>query len=81
MKPRHVKVPAARFFEVGIRASSSMASYYHQLALHLESATVWCHMWEGVKRSDGAEVAAAAAAAAAAAMTRTHWSRKRVRTL
>ena len=53
MKPRHVKVPAARFFEVG--ESEQVAAwhrYYHQLAVHLESAT----MWEGVKLADGAEV-------------------------
>jgi uncharacterized small protein (DUF1192 family) len=53
MKMRQVKVPAARFFNVG--ESEEVAAwhrYYHQLAVHLESATVW----EGVKLADGAEV-------------------------
>ena len=53
MKMRQVKVPAARFFNVG--ESEQVAAwhrYYHQLAVHLESATVW----EGVKLADGAEV-------------------------
>jgi len=53
MKMRHVKVPAARFFNVG--ESEEVAAwhrYYHQLAVHLESETVW----EGVKLADGAEV-------------------------
>jgi hypothetical protein len=53
MKPRHVKVPAARFFNVG--ESEKMAAwhrYYHQLPVHLESATVW----EGVKLAEGAEL-------------------------
>ena len=42
MKMRHVKVPAARFFNVG--ESEEVAAwhrYYHQLAVHLESETVW----------------------------------------
>jgi hypothetical protein len=37
-----VKVPAARFFNVG--ESEEVAAwhrYYHQLAVHLESETVW----------------------------------------
>jgi hypothetical protein len=42
VKPRHVKMPAARFFNVG--ESEEMAAwhrYYHQLAVHLESPTIW----------------------------------------
>ena len=53
MKMRQVKVPAARFLNVG--ESEEVAAwhrYYHQLVVHLESATVW----EGVKLAEGAEV-------------------------
>ena len=53
MKPRYVKVPAARFFNLGAdEETAAWHRYYHQLAVHLEPGTVW----EGVKLADGAEV-------------------------
>ena len=53
MKPRYVKVPGTRFFNLGeAEETAAWNRYFHQLAVHLEPGTAW----EGVKLADGAEV-------------------------
>ena len=42
MKPRYVKVPGARFFNLGeAEETPAWHRYFHQLAVHLEPGTVW----------------------------------------